>query len=103
GHAPILPRQPSRVCVESVTRRACSVRRKRGQVARFGGLAAKSDLTVRLVEARGGLVGEEYLRPRCERPRDRDANLLAGREATDPLLGPLREPDGGERLDRERG
>ena len=57
---------------------------------------------VRLVEARRRLVGEEHLRPRRERTRDRDPHLLAGREAPDPLLGPLREPDGRERLDRER-
>ena len=48
---------------------------------------------VRLVEASGRLVGEEDPRPSGERARNGDALTLAGREARDPLLEALGEPD----------
>src|SRR6266576_2914087 len=55
---------------------------------------------VRLVEPRGRLVDEQQRRPRRERTRNRNANLLAGREPRDPLAGALGEPNGDERLVR---
>ena len=69
-------------------------------LARERGQQRRQPERVRLVEPRGRLVDEQQRRPRRQRPRDRDANLLAGREPRDPLAGALGEPDRGEHLVR---
>ena len=53
---------------------------------------------VRVVEACGGLVGEQEIGLGCQRPGDRDALLFAGREPRDTLVQQLLEADDGERL-----
>src|SRR3989449_11199724 len=50
------------------------------------------------VEARGGLVEEQQLRPGDERARHRESLLLAARELTHPRGALLLEPDQAEHL-----
>ena len=45
------------------------------------------------VEVAGGLVGEDHRRFGHERAGDRDALLLAARQLTGPVVGPVGEPD----------
>ena len=54
----------------------------------------------RRVEVAGGLVGEDHRRFGDERPGDGDALLLAARQLAGPVVGPVRQPDLLERLQR---
>jgi hypothetical protein len=48
------------------------------------------------VKLPGRLVGDQQLRAACQRPRDRDALLLAARELVRPLHGALSQPHDAE-------
>ena len=53
-----------------------------------------------LVEVAGRLVGEQHVGLLHERPRDRDALLLAARELARHVTGAIAEADGRERVER---
>jgi hypothetical protein len=70
--------------------------------ARFAGKAReerRNRQRVRFVEPRGGLVGQEELRPRGHGARDGDPLALAGGEPGGALLRPLGEPDPTQRVE----
>src|SRR3954470_22268860 len=73
---------------------------RRAPLARERRQQGRQSQRVRLVKPGGGLIDEQQRGPGRQRPRDRDADLLARREARDALAGALGEPDRRERLVR---